>query len=85
VGGNTGFRDVRTALQKLDKRLQAKLETAYVDIQARAIPDFKNAAADEIPPDARHRVVFNHPIINTKELYALSPREGFNMTLEDGT
>ena len=82
VGGNTGFLDTRLAYRALDPAHKAGLEDAYIVVRASEISDFKQAAAHEIPPDARHPVRLPHPVTGDIALYL--PASATGIQKKDG-
>jgi len=82
VGGNTGFLDCRLAYEQLDPAQRAELEGASICVRASEISDFKQAAADEIPPDVQHPVLLPHP--TTGEIALYLPNSSTGIQKSDG-
>lgn len=82
LGGNTGFLDCRLAYEQLDPAQRAELEGAFICVRASEISDFKQAPAQEIPPDVRHPVLLPHPA--TGEIALYMPNSSTGIQKSDG-
>ena len=82
VGGNTGFLDSRLAYDQLGEVQKRELAGAYICVRASEISDFKKAAPHELPADARHPVLLQHPL--TREFALYLPDSSTGIQRQDG-